>query len=153
MNERTNEWTCSVITVMASSLSLIIYPPVGGGASWISVYPRDQRVVDSGVVSIFCQAIVGSSPPEIHWRRHGRRIPLHRPRFTIINTTRGSVLRIEPVKAKRDDGPFECRVENDAGEMLGSANATLDIYASAEEGIRQIIEHKNACICSGRYRT
>ena len=39
----------------------------------------------------------------------------------------GSVLRIEPVKANRDDTTFECEADNGIGEPA-VASATLTVY-------------------------
>ena len=39
----------------------------------------------------------------------------------------GSVLRIEPVKAGRDDSSFECIADNAIGEAA-TATATLEVY-------------------------
>lgn len=38
-----------------------------------------------------------------------------------------SILRIEPVRAGRDDAPYECVAENGVGDAV-SADATLTIY-------------------------
>lgn len=38
-----------------------------------------------------------------------------------------SILRIEPVRAGRDDAPYECVAENGVGDAV-SAEATLSVY-------------------------
>lgn len=38
-----------------------------------------------------------------------------------------SILRIEPVRAGRDDAPYECVAENGVGDAV-SAEATLTVY-------------------------
>lgn len=38
-----------------------------------------------------------------------------------------SILRIEPVRAGRDDAPYECVAENGVGDAV-AADATLTIY-------------------------
>ena len=43
----------------------------------------------------------------------------------------GSVLRIEPVRARRDDALFECVADNGIGEPA-TASATLEIYPEGE---------------------
>lgn len=50
----------------------------------------------------------------------------------MVNSTRGSVLRIEPVRAS-DEGQIECRVETADGKWT-SANASLQIYPTIEDG-------------------
>lgn len=43
----------------------------------------------------------------------------------------GSVLRIEPVKARRDDSPFECVATNGIGEPA-TAQASLEVYPEGQ---------------------
>lgn len=40
-----------------------------------------------------------------------------------------SILRIEPVRAGRDDAPYECVAENGVADAV-SAEATLSVYES-----------------------
>lgn len=47
-----------------------------------------------------------------------------------------SLLRIEPVRAGRDDAPYECVAENGVGDAV-SAQATLTVY----EGMSKFIEY------------
>ena len=51
-------------------------------------------------------------------------------RYLVVDMPHGSVLRIEPVKSRRDDSTFECVAENGIGEPA-VASATLTVY---EEG-------------------
>lgn len=49
-------------------------------------------------------------------------------RYTVLEQPGGiSILRIEPVRAGRDDAPYECVAENGVGDAV-SADATLTIY-------------------------
>lgn len=48
-------------------------------------------------------------------------------RYTIIDNGGESILRIEPVRAGRDDAPYECVAENGVGDAV-SAEATLTVY-------------------------
>ena len=43
----------------------------------------------------------------------------------------GSVLRIEPVKSRRDDSSFECIADNGIGEAA-MASANLEVYRDGE---------------------
>ena len=43
----------------------------------------------------------------------------------------GSVLRIEPVKLRRDEADFDCVARNDEGEE-DVASATLEIYMEGQ---------------------
>jgi len=95
------------------------------------VAPRDQRVADNGIVSFFCKAS-GNPAPEVYWRKGGRRVATGRQRYSTLNMPHGSVLRIEPVKASRDDDDsVECVADNGIGEAA-SAAARLDIYPEGQ---------------------
>lgn len=92
----------------------------------ITLAPRDQQVIDDGTVSFFCKAS-GNPAPDIYWRKSGKRITVGRQRYTVVQMPHGSVLRIEPVKSRRDDSVLECVADNGLGEPA-VATAKLDIY-------------------------
>ena len=94
--------------------------------------PSDQRVVDGGVASFLCRAS-GNPVPEVYWRRAGRRIAIGRQRYTVVAVPLGgSLLRIEPVKAARDDdSAVECVAENGIGDSV-SATARLHVYLEGQ---------------------
>uniref|UniRef100_A0A182VPG7 protein-tyrosine-phosphatase n=1 Tax=Anopheles merus TaxID=30066 RepID=A0A182VPG7_ANOME len=48
-------------------------------------------------------------------------------RYTVYDANGVSMLRIEPVRAGRDDAPYECVAENGVGDAV-SAEATLTVY-------------------------
>lgn len=48
-------------------------------------------------------------------------------RYTVIEANGISLLRIEPVRAGRDDAPYECIAENGVGDAV-SSEATLTVY-------------------------
>jgi len=94
--------------------------------------PRDQRVVDGGVASFLCRAS-GHPVPHVYWQRAGRRIAVGRQRYTVVAVPLGgSLLRIEPVKATRDDdSAIECVAENGIGDPV-SAIARLHVYLDGQ---------------------
>ena len=92
----------------------------------ITLAPRDQRVIDGGVVSFFCKAS-GNPAPDVFWRKAGRRITTGRQRYVVVDMPHGSVLRLEPVKSRRDDSVIECVADNGIGEHA-TASANLDVY-------------------------
>ena len=103
--------------------------------SRILVGPEDQRVVDGGVASFFCLAS-GRPPPAVHWWRAGRRISPGRQRYLTVNVTGdggGWVLRVEPARARKDDGVIECRADNGVA-VAATATAKLEVYADAAAG-------------------
>ena len=93
----------------------------------ITLAPKDHKVMDGGIVSFLCKAS-GNPAPDVIWKRNDKRITARQTRYTIFNMPHGSVLRIDPVRAKRDDGTVECVAENGIGESA-SASATLEVYA------------------------
>ena len=96
----------------------------------ITLAPRDQKVAENGIVSFFCKAS-GNPAPDIHWRKGGKRVSANRQRYMQVDMPHGSVLRIEPVKARRDDNVFECVADNGIGEPA-TASARLDVYAEGQ---------------------
>ncbi|XP_028966965.1 tyrosine-protein phosphatase Lar [Galendromus occidentalis] len=58
----------------------------------------------------------GHPQPHIEWRKGGRRVST--TRFSINNIPGGSVLRIDPVRAGKDNTAYECLAENGVGEPV-----------------------------------
>lgn len=104
----------------------------------ITLAPRDQKVTDNAIVSFMCKAS-GNPAPEVTWRKGGKVIRT-KQRHTIMNMPHGSVLRIETVKPKRDDGTIECVADNGIGEAV--ASATLEVYPEnhVPSGYPRIVE-------------
>lgn len=67
-------------------------------------------------------------------------------RYTVYDANGVSMLRIEPVRAGRDDAPYECVAENGVGDAV-SAEATLTVY----EGKWQVT-YKVQKLCSPKQR-
>jgi len=111
----------------------------------IVVAPEDQKVAQSGIANFYCRA-TGSPPPSIEWRKAGQRIGRHHKRYLLVDAGRGhddgaesggaaaAVLRIEPVRARRDDDTYECRADNGVG-TAALARARLDVYADQHAGM------------------
>ena len=49
------------------------------------------------------------------------------PRYLVHDFEGGSLLRIEPVRKKRESGPYECVAENGVGDEV-SVQANLEVY-------------------------
>ncbi|XP_064477479.1 tyrosine-protein phosphatase Lar-like isoform X1 [Ornithodoros turicata] len=81
----------------------------------IVIYPRDQTVVTGGVATFVCTA-VGNPKPQIEWRKNGKRVSTNR--YTVIEMPQGSALRIDPVRAGKDNATYECLAENGVGEPV-----------------------------------
>lgn len=81
----------------------------------IETYPKDQTVASGGIAVFVCTA-VGNPNPQIEWRKNGKRVTTQR--YAAWDMPNGSVLRIEPVRAGRDDATYECVAENGVGEPV-----------------------------------
>ncbi|XP_064626984.1 tyrosine-protein phosphatase Lar-like isoform X3 [Lineus longissimus] len=92
----------------------------------ITLAPRDHKVMEGGTVSFFCKSS-GNPAPDIHWLKNGKRVTSNRNRFLTFDMPHGSVLRIEPVKAQRDDTTISCVAQNSIGEPA-RASASLQVY-------------------------
>ena len=105
----------------------------------ITLAPKDQIVVDNGIVSFFCKAS-GNPAPDVHWRKGGKRITTGRQRYAVVSMPHGSVLRVEPVKSKRDDSILECVADNGIGEPA-VATVKLEVYPEghSESPARRIV--------------
>lgn len=94
--------------------------------------PKSQKVAEEGIVSFFCKAS-GNPAPSFHWERKGKRINDRRNRYEIVDVPHMSVLRIKPVRAKRENNIiFTCVADNGLGEA--KADATLFVYKKDESG-------------------
>ena len=101
------------------------------GPPKITLAPKSQRVVEGSIASFFCKAS-GNPAPSFHWERRGKRINLRRSRYEIVEVPHMSVLRIEPVKNKREnDITFTCVADNGLGEAR--AEASLYVYKQDDE--------------------
>ncbi|XP_025074323.1 tyrosine-protein phosphatase Lar isoform X10 [Pogonomyrmex barbatus] len=92
----------------------------------ILVKPQSQQVKAGGIASFYCTA-EGAPPPQIHWRKNGKRISQSQSRYAVHPYENGALLRIEPVKPARDNTNYECLAENGVGDAV-SAEATLTGY-------------------------
>lgn len=110
-------------------------------APQITEAPRKQKVVDGGIVSLVCRA-TGNPLPEIYWYRAGRRLSNGGQRHAVLDIPGGSLLRIEPVKKRRDEGVIECVADNEV-EDPATAAANIDVYTSgtAPAGYPRIVEN------------
>jgi len=104
-------------------------------APMIVVAPEDQKVAQSGIANFYCESS-GSPAPGVEWRKSGQRIGRHHMRYVIVDAGDGAaVLRIEPVRARRDNDTYECRADNGVG-TAAVARARLDVYADQQSGQR-----------------
>ncbi|XP_055020521.1 receptor-type tyrosine-protein phosphatase S [Boleophthalmus pectinirostris] len=86
--------------------------------------PVDQIGVSGGVVSFVCQA-TGDPKPRVSWNKKGKKVNSQRIETIEFDEGAGAVLRIQPLRAPRDENIYECVAENSEGEI--TVNAKLSI--------------------------
>ncbi|KAM4739794.1 receptor-type tyrosine-protein phosphatase S isoform 2-T3 [Anableps anableps] len=86
--------------------------------------PLDQIGVSGGVVSFVCQA-TGNPKPKVSWNKKGKKVNSQRIETIEFDEGAGAVLRIQPLRAPRDENIYECVAENSEGEV--TVNAKLSI--------------------------
>ncbi|CAB1433282.1 unnamed protein product [Pleuronectes platessa] len=86
--------------------------------------PVDQIGVSGGVVSFVCQA-TGDPKPRVSWNKKGKKVNSQRIETIEFDEAAGAVLRIQPLRAPRDENIYECVAENSGGEI--TVNAKLSI--------------------------
>ncbi|KAM6920954.1 receptor-type tyrosine-protein phosphatase S isoform 6-T6 [Xenentodon cancila] len=86
--------------------------------------PVDQIGVSGGVVSFVCQA-TGDPKPRVSWNKKGKKVNSQRIETIEFDEGAGAVLRIQPLRAPRDENIYECVAGNSEGEI--TVNAKLSI--------------------------
>ncbi|XP_030241629.1 tyrosine-protein phosphatase Lar isoform X4 [Drosophila navojoa] len=120
-------WTPATVDAVHANFSDFPYIQYLTHPPEIIKKPQNQGVRVGGVASFYCAAR-GDPPPSIVWRKNGKKVSGTQSRYTVLEQPGGvSILRIEPVRAGRDDAPYECVAENGVGDAV-SADATLTIY-------------------------
>ncbi|XP_049874528.1 tyrosine-protein phosphatase Lar isoform X3 [Pectinophora gossypiella] len=99
----------------------------------ITIRPRNLQVRANGIAAFYCAAR-GDPIPNIQWRKNGKRVSSMQSRYQVSGMesaaglgANGAVLRIEPVRAQRDDATYECVAENGVGDAV-TAVATLTVF-------------------------
>ncbi|XP_067461666.1 receptor-type tyrosine-protein phosphatase S-like isoform X2 [Thunnus thynnus] len=87
--------------------------------------PTDQIGVSGGVASFVCQA-TGSPKPVVYWNKKGKKVNSQRIEVTIeFDEGAGAVLRIQPLRAPRDENIYECVARNSEGEVSVTAKLAI----------------------------
>ncbi|XP_066552439.1 receptor-type tyrosine-protein phosphatase S isoform X1 [Amia ocellicauda] len=86
--------------------------------------PVDQIGVSGGVVSFVCQA-TGDPKPHVAWNKKGKRVNSQRIEMIEFDEGAGAVLRIQPLRAPRDENIYECVAENSEGEVTVTAKLSI----------------------------
>ncbi|XP_035490710.2 receptor-type tyrosine-protein phosphatase S-like isoform X1 [Scophthalmus maximus] len=87
--------------------------------------PTDQIGVSGGVASFVCQAS-GNPKPAVYWNKKGKKVNSQRIEVTIeFDEGAGAVLRIQPLRAPRDENIYECVARNSGGEVSVTAKLAI----------------------------
>lgn len=81
----------------------------------------------AGGTAVFYCAASGIPPPTLSWKKNEKRLSNTQSRYAVEGG--GGVLRIEPVRAVKDDARYECLAENGVGDAV-SATAALTVLDS-----------------------
>ncbi|XP_008331991.1 receptor-type tyrosine-protein phosphatase S isoform X13 [Cynoglossus semilaevis] len=86
--------------------------------------PTDQIGVSGGVASFVCQAI-GNPKPVVYWNKKGKKVNSQRIETIEFDEGAGAVLRIQPLRAPRDENTYECVARNSEGEVSVTAKLAI----------------------------
>uniref|UniRef100_A0AAQ4Q8N6 protein-tyrosine-phosphatase n=1 Tax=Gasterosteus aculeatus aculeatus TaxID=481459 RepID=A0AAQ4Q8N6_GASAC len=86
--------------------------------------PTDQIGVSGGVASFVCQA-TGNPKPVVYWNKKGKKVNSQRIETVEFDDGAGAVLRIQPLRAPRDENIYECVARNSEGEVSVTAKLAI----------------------------
>ncbi|XP_051989338.1 receptor-type tyrosine-protein phosphatase S-like [Xyrauchen texanus] len=86
--------------------------------------PTDQIGVSGGVVSFVCQA-AGDPKPLVFWNKKGKKVNSQRIETIEFDEGAGAVLRIQPLRAPRDENVYECVARNTEGEIAVTSKLSI----------------------------
>ncbi|CAN9503388.1 unnamed protein product [Ophioblennius macclurei] len=86
--------------------------------------PTDQIGVSGGVASFVCQAN-GNPKPAVYWNKKGKKVNSQRIETIEFDEGAGAVLRIQPLRAPRDENVYECVARNNEGQVSVTAKLSI----------------------------
>ncbi|XP_030015779.1 receptor-type tyrosine-protein phosphatase S isoform X9 [Sphaeramia orbicularis] len=86
--------------------------------------PTNQIGVSGGVASFVCQAS-GNPKPVVYWNKKGKKVNSQRIETIEFDEGAGAVLRIQPLRAPRDENIYECVARNSQGEVSVTAKLAI----------------------------
>ncbi|XP_023267340.1 receptor-type tyrosine-protein phosphatase S-like isoform X7 [Seriola lalandi dorsalis] len=107
-----------LLTGPLSSLCGALAPPK------FTKIPTDQIGVSGGVASFVCQA-TGNPKPAVYWNKKGKKVNSQRIETIEFDEGAGAVLRIQPLRAPRDENIYECVARNSEGEVSVTAKLAI----------------------------
>ncbi|KAG5286356.1 hypothetical protein AALO_G00013920 [Alosa alosa] len=122
------EPSCRPAHRLALLLSLLLLPLHNLSAALVSPrfikLPTDQIGVSGGAVSFVCQA-TGDPKPHVVWNKKGKKVSSQRIETIEFDEGAGAVLRIQPLRAPRDENIYECVARNSEGEISVTSKLTI----------------------------
>ncbi|XP_065118392.1 receptor-type tyrosine-protein phosphatase S-like isoform X3 [Paramisgurnus dabryanus] len=111
------------------SVLILIYISLQNSADALSAprftkIPTDQIGVSGGVVSFVCQA-TGDPKPQVFWNKKGKKVNSQRIETIEFDEGAGAVLRIQPLRAPRDENVYECVAKNTEGEIAVTSQLSI----------------------------
>ncbi|CAJ1072016.1 receptor-type tyrosine-protein phosphatase S-like isoform X19 [Xyrichtys novacula] len=97
---------------------------VQGASPKFTKIPTDQIGVSGGVASFVCQA-TGNPKPVVYWNKKGKKVNSQRIETVEFDDGAGAVLRIQPLRAPRDENIYECVARNSEGEVSVTAKLAI----------------------------
>ncbi|XP_061551157.1 receptor-type tyrosine-protein phosphatase S-like isoform X5 [Phycodurus eques] len=108
-----------ILLINVNNLSAASAPPK------FTKIPTDHIGVSGGVASFVCQA-TGNPKPVVYWNKKGKKVNSQRIEVTIeFDEGTGAVLRIQPLRAPRDENIYECVARNSEGELSVTAKLAI----------------------------
>uniref|UniRef100_A0AAV2JVR3 protein-tyrosine-phosphatase n=1 Tax=Knipowitschia caucasica TaxID=637954 RepID=A0AAV2JVR3_KNICA len=118
----------SALNLVLSLMILSTYPLCSESAALappkITKIPTDQIGVSGGVASFVCQAS-GNPKPVVYWNKKGKKVNSQRIETIEFDEGAGAVLRIQPLRAPRDENIYECVARNNQGEVSVTAKLAI----------------------------
>ncbi|XP_042191200.1 protein tyrosine phosphatase receptor type Fa isoform X7 [Callorhinchus milii] len=99
--------------------------------------PVDQIGISGGVASFVCQSFA-EPKPSITWMKKGKKVSSQRFEVIAFDDGTGSVLRIQPLRAPRDEAIYECTATNSVERITTSAKLTVLAEDQLPHGFPQI---------------
>ncbi|XP_055007692.1 receptor-type tyrosine-protein phosphatase S-like [Boleophthalmus pectinirostris] len=118
----------AALTLLLPLMVLLTYPQCSESAALappkFTKIPTDQIGVSGGVASFVCQAN-GNPRPVVYWNKKGKKVNSQRIETIEFDEGTGAVLRIQPLRAPRDENIYECVARNNQGEVSITAKLAI----------------------------
>uniref|UniRef100_A0A3B3DUG5 protein-tyrosine-phosphatase n=1 Tax=Oryzias melastigma TaxID=30732 RepID=A0A3B3DUG5_ORYME len=115
----------------------VFFSPYFSASPRFTKIPTDQIGVSGGVASFVCQA-TGNPKPVVYWNKKGKKVNSQRIETIEFDDGAGAVLRIQPLRAPRDENVYECVARNSEGEVSVTSKLSIMREDTLEAGFPSI---------------